>query len=89
MSLYYAILSKYNFGYNSVAVGKFKSDFRLDLVVANYPVSSASVLLGNGDGTFGSRTNYGFGHSDSHDSVAVADFDGDGTLDFATSKAEP
>jgi hypothetical protein len=77
-------VTNYSFGYRSVAVGKFNRDSRLDLVIANYPTSRASVLFGNGDGTFGSRTNYGFGSLSSGDSVAVGDFDGNGTLDFIT-----
>src|SRR5450755_994265 len=35
----------------SVAVGDFNSDGKLDLVTANETVNSASVLIGNGDGT--------------------------------------
>jgi hypothetical protein len=77
-------VTNYSFGYKSVAVGKFNRDSRLDLVIANYPASRASVLFGNGDGTFGPRTNYGFGSLNSGDSVAIGDFDGNGTLDFIT-----
>jgi len=75
-------VTNYYFGYSSLAVGKFNRDSRLDIVIPNYPISRASVLFGNGDGTFGSRTNYGFGSLSSQDSVAVGDFDGNGTLDF-------
>jgi hypothetical protein len=58
----------------SAAAGDFNSDGKLDLVIGG-----ASLLLGNGYGTFGSATaldpNGSF--------VTVADFNGDGNLDLA------
>lgn len=71
----------------SVAVGDFNGDGRLDLgVLANYGWSgygSAHVLLGDGVGGFSAqnRTDLSYG---SHISAAVADFNGDGVDDFAT-----
>src|SRR5438477_2188800 len=74
----------------SVAVADVNGDGRPDLLVTNGCVSQADcshgalgVLLGNGDGTFQSATTIttpptGFG------SVAVADFNGDGSLDVAS-----
>jgi hypothetical protein len=44
-------------------------------------VTSESLLLGNGDGTFQAAQNYAAG--DSPTSVVVRDFDGDGHLDLA------
>lgn len=43
---------------------------------------SVSVLLGNGDGTFGTRTDYAVGRNPIF--VALGDLDGDGDLDLAT-----
>jgi hypothetical protein len=67
----------------SVTVADFNNDGKLDIVTANYDSETASVLIGNGDGTFQTAANYGafcFGPR----SVAVGDFNGDTTLDFAT-----
>jgi hypothetical protein len=69
----------------SVAVGDFKGDGVQDIAVANqgdYPHigESVSVLLGNGDGTFQAAHDYAAGPNPI--SVAVADFNGDGTADL-------
>jgi len=70
----------------SVAIGDFNGDGHSDLAVANSAydtrgTSNVSVLLGNGDGTFQARVDYGAG--DWPHSVAIGDFDGDGHLDLA------
>jgi hypothetical protein len=62
-----------------VAVGDFNGDGRLDLAVANG--SFASVLLGNGDGTFQAAQVVQPGIVAT--SVAVGDFNNDGRLDLA------
>jgi hypothetical protein len=70
---------------NSVAVGDLNGDGKLDLAMANYASGTSgttSVLLGNGDGTFGSKTDITTGLGP--DWVAMGDFNGDGYLDFAT-----
>jgi hypothetical protein len=49
--------------------------------VANELQNSVSILLGNGNGSFGPPQN--FGADDGSVSVAVADFNGDGNMDVA------
>ncbi len=86
-----------------MAVGDFNADGKLDLGVTSnafypgswgyygyYPgfyVGSANVLLGTGAGSFSAptTTSLGYGY---HTSATVADFNGDGKLDFATAKAD-
>src|SRR5207249_2842245 len=70
----------------AVGVGDFNADGRLDLAVANRggigsDAGSVSVLLGNGDGSFGGAREFGAGHECW--SVATGDFDGDSRLDLA------
>ena len=67
---------------SSVAVGDFNKDGNSDLVTANNFTDNVSLLLGNGDGTFGAATYFGVGSSPY--TVAVADFNGDGNSDLAT-----
>ncbi|MEG4488454.1 DUF4347 domain-containing protein [Microcoleus sp. D2_18a_B4] len=66
----------------SVAVGDFNKDGNSDLVTANNATNNVSLLLGNGNGTFGAATYFGVGSSPY--TVAVADFNGDGNSDLAT-----
>jgi hypothetical protein len=69
----------------SVAVGDFNGDGKPDLAVSNEGVSGArgtvSVLLGNGDGTFGAQQTYPVGFVPR--GVAVRDFNADGCPDLA------
>src|SRR5438093_7754029 len=44
----------------SLAIGDLNGDSRPDLAVANgFPSGTVSVLLGNGDGSFGVKTDFG------------------------------
>src|SRR5207245_290577 len=63
-----------------LAIGDLNGDGRPDLVTGSFP-HSVSVLLGNGDGTFGARTDYDAVYSPI--SVAIGDLNGDGHLDLA------
>ncbi len=65
----------------SVAVGDFNGDGKPDLAIANDFGNTVSVLLGNGNGTFASKTGYGTG--DGPVSLAIGDFNGDGKPDLA------
>jgi hypothetical protein len=67
-------------GPNSVTVGDFNGDGKLDLAVANYN-GTVSVLLGKGNGTFQTVVSYPVASSAS--SVVVGDFNGDGCPDLA------
>lgn len=65
----------------SVAVGDLNSDGNPDLATAN--AADVSVLLGNGDGTFGTPIKIDFtGLGSNPSSVAVGDFNGDGKMDL-------
>jgi uncharacterized protein (TIGR03437 family) len=72
-------------GGNSVAVADFNQDGIADLVVPDSEISGnsqVSVLLGKGDGTFQKAVATGVGYFGVQ-SVAVADFNGDGLPDLA------
>ena len=56
-------------------------DVRPDLAVANYDSNSVSVLLGKGDGTFGSQVEYYAGPNPYF--LAIGDLNGDGVSDLA------
>src|SRR5947208_2990188 len=68
----------------SVAIGDLNGDRKLSVAVANLASSTVSVLLGNGDGAFGPKSDYGTGGPPS--SVAIGDLNGDGKLDLAVGK---
>src|SRR6266404_692450 len=68
----------------NIIVGDFNGDGKLDLAVATSGDNTISVLVGNGDGTFGppvnSLTNF------FPNSITSGDFNGDGKLDLAVAK---
>ena len=73
-------------GPNSVAVGDFNGDGLQDLAVADYGAypdraNTVSVLLGNGNGTFGAPQAFQVGRAVS--CVSVGDFNRDGRSDLA------
>jgi hypothetical protein len=74
----------------TLRVGDFNGDGKPDLLISQFVGSDAgesfvTVLPGNGDGTFQApiHTDVGFGLF----GLAVADFNGDGKLDFASADA--
>ncbi len=67
---------------HGVAIAHLNGDGKPDLAVANAGSANVSVLLGNGDGTFGAATNFAVGSEPK--SVAASDFNGDGHVDLVT-----
>jgi hypothetical protein len=63
-----------------VTVGRLRNNGPLDIVTTNFGTSNVTVLLGNGDGTFGApiHVNAGAGN----EAAAIADFNDDGTPDI-------
>jgi hypothetical protein len=66
---------------SALAAADLNGDGHNDLVVADQGNNTVSVFLGNGDGTFQTRTDYPTGNSPV--AVALGDFTGNGALDIA------
>jgi hypothetical protein len=64
-----------------VAIGDLNADGKLDLAVANFSSGTVSVLLGNGNGTFGAKRDYATGVNPV--CVGIGDVNGDGKPDLA------
>jgi hypothetical protein len=68
----------------SIAVGDFNNDGRPDLATADAFFSPAvSVVINNGDGSFGAAATYSV--EERPQSIIAADLDGNGSIDIATS----
>ncbi|CAF4649209.1 unnamed protein product, partial [Rotaria socialis] len=65
---------------NSIAVGDFNNDNRLDLGVTFYGVNNIAVLFGYGDGTFSKQTT--FLTANNSQSIIFGDFNKDNRLDI-------
>lgn len=63
----------------------FNRDGFTDIAVANTQASSVSVLLGNGNGSYGPQQLIGVGSNPR--GIAVLDFDGDGDIDIVNTNA--
>ena len=70
----------------SVAIEDLNGDGKPDLAAANFNSGTVSVLLGNGNGTFGTRADYATGFWPS--SVAIGELNGDGKPDLAVANSE-
>ena len=67
----------------AIILGDFNSDGKIDVAAVNYIKNNISLLLGNGDGSFQSQQVFTpTYHPNGY--LAVADFNGDGRLDFVT-----
>ncbi|MGA9670577.1 MAG: TIGR03118 family protein, partial [Terracidiphilus sp.] len=74
----------------SIAAGDFSGDGVPDLAVANVTDNTVTILLGNGNGTFTQAAGSPLALiGSSPSSVAIADFNGDGKLDFAVAIVGP
>ncbi|CAF4343079.1 unnamed protein product [Rotaria sp. Silwood2] len=67
----------------SLAIGDFNHDHRLDIVTANYGANNIETLLEYGNGTFSNLETFSTGMFSRPSSVAVNDFNNDARLDIA------
>jgi FG-GAP-like repeat/FG-GAP repeat len=72
----------------SVTVGDFNGDGRLDLATVNSGTDTVAILLGLGDGTFQAPQDFGVPR-EGPGSITVGHFNGDGRPDLATANSFP
>jgi type II secretory pathway component GspD/PulD (secretin) len=77
-----AAIATATFG-NTVTTASGVTTPSADLVIANSTSNNVTVLLGNGDGTFQEAAGSPYAVGKNPSSVVVADFNGDGNVDFA------
>jgi hypothetical protein len=65
----------------TLAVGDLNGDGHPDLATTNYNSGNLAILLNQGDGTFAAAVTYALKFSAGE--IALADYDGNGTLDLA------
>jgi len=69
---------------HAVSLGSSTSSSTVDLIVGSFNLNQIAVLVGNGNGTFGSPTFYTVGSaSNTPTSLTTGDFNDDGNLDVA------
>ena len=73
-------------GTSSVALGDVNGDGVLDMITANQTSNSASVLLGNGNGTFQTKVEFATGVKPRF--VTLGDVNDDGRLDIITANRD-
>ncbi|CAM4827581.1 unnamed protein product [Rotaria magnacalcarata] len=71
----------------SVAIGDFNNDIQLDIAVVNSNWNSVGIILGYGNGSFASQTDFSAGVYSSVRSLALGDFNNDSHLDIVVTNA--
>ena len=70
---------------SAVVTGDFNGDGKLDLALVDSGGNAVIILLGNGDGTFGTPTTIPAGTFP--DAIVAGDFNNDGKLDLAVANS--
>lgn len=72
-------------GFAALAVGDFNNDTHPDIALISQSGNTVTVLLNNGDGTFGAPTDYATGSGPT--SIVAGDFNHDGNIDLVTANS--